>query len=106
MDRKHILAWFFFAGIILSSRLDSGSPIALPGGELDAIAAAIIGGTKLGGGEGSIIPGTLIGVLILACIGNGLVLLGVDPYWQGVAKGAIIIVAVAYATFQKRFAVS
>ena len=95
-----------WAGIVLTSRLDSASPIALPGGELDAIAATIIGGTKLSGGEGSVIPGTLIGVLILSFIGNALILLGVDPYWQGVAKGAIIIVAVAFATFQKRFALS
>jgi ribose/xylose/arabinose/galactoside ABC-type transport system permease subunit len=89
------------AGIVLTSRLQSASPVAFPGGELDVIAAVIIGGTRLGGGSGSI-PGTVIGVLILASLSNGLVLLGVAPYWQGVLKGSIIIGAVAFDVFQRR----
>ncbi|MDA8250955.1 MAG: ribose ABC transporter permease, partial [Rhodospirillales bacterium] len=61
--------------------------------ELDAIAAVVIGGASLYGGRGSII-GTLIGVLIMVMIRNGLNLLGVSPFWQGSAIGGIIIAAV------------
>jgi ribose transport system permease protein len=90
------------AGTVLTSRLNSASPVALPGGELDAIAAVIIGGTRLGGGQGNIIPGTLIGVLILASMNNGLILLGIDPDWQGLMKGSVIILAVGFDILQGR----
>jgi ribose/xylose/arabinose/galactoside ABC-type transport system permease subunit len=90
------------AGTVLTSRLNSASPVALPGGELDAIAAVIIGGTRLGGGHGNIIPGTLIGVLILASMNNGLILLGIDPDWQGLMKGSVIILAVGFDILQGR----
>jgi ribose transport system permease protein len=60
--------------------------------ELDAIAAVVIGGASLFGGRGSII-GTLIGVLIMVMIRNGLNLMGVSPFWQGSAIGGIIILA-------------
>ena len=60
--------------------------------ELDAIAAVVIGGASLFGGRGSIL-GTLLGTLIMVMIRNGLNLLGVSPFWQGSAIGAIIIVA-------------
>jgi ribose transport system permease protein len=60
--------------------------------ELDAIAAVVIGGASLFGGRGSII-GTLIGVLIMVMIRNGLNLMGVSPFWQGSAIGSIIILA-------------
>lgn len=82
------------AGILATARLRTASPVALPGMELDAIAAVIIGGTRLSGGFGSI-GRTIVGVLILASLSSGLVLLGVAAYWQGVFKGAIIILAVA-----------
>lgn len=90
------------AGTVLTSRLNSASPVALPGGELDAIAAVIIGGTKLGGGHGNVIPGTLVGVLILASMNNGLILLGIDPDWQGLMKGSVIILAVGFDILQGR----
>jgi ribose transport system permease protein len=90
------------AGMVLTSRLNSASPVALPGGELDAIAAVIIGGTKLGGGHGNVIPGTLVGVLILASMNNGLILLGIDPDWQGLMKGSVIILAVGFDILQGR----
>ncbi|MBV9250133.1 MAG: ABC transporter permease, partial [Acetobacteraceae bacterium] len=90
------------AGMVLTSRLNSASPLALPSGELDAIAAVIIGGTRLGGGEGSVLPGTLIGVLILAAMDNGLILLGIDPDWQGLMKGSVIILAVGFDILQGR----
>ncbi len=81
------------AGILLTSRLHMASPVALPGVELDAMAAVIIGGTRMSGGFGSIWR-TVVGVLVLYSLTSGLVLLGVAAYWQGILKGAVIIVAV------------
>lgn len=82
------------AGVMLTARLGTASPVALPGAELDSIAAVVIGGTKLSGGFGSI-PRTIIGILILMALQSGLVLMGVNPYYQGMFKGAILILAVA-----------
>lgn len=70
----------------------SADPMAGSGLELDAIAAVVIGGASLYGGRGSII-GTLLGVLIMVMIRNGLNLMGVSPFWQGTAIGSIIIIA-------------
>ncbi len=81
------------AGILLSAQILSIDPLAGTALELDAIAAVVIGGASLYGGRGSII-GTLIGVLIMVMIRNGLNLLGVSPFWQGSAIGGIIIAAV------------
>jgi len=81
------------AGIVESSRVMSGPPAAGQGYELDAIAAVVIGGTSLSGGVGSI-AGTLVGVLIIGVMSNGLDLLNVPSYWQPIAKGLIIICAV------------
>lgn len=108
VDRVLIISYVFvalcsaLAGIMLTSRLNSASPAALPGAELDAIAAVIIGGTKLGGGQGNVLPGTLIGVLILAAMNNGLILLGISPDWQGLMKGSVIILAVGFDILQGR----
>jgi ribose transport system permease protein len=74
------------------AQLLSADPLMGTGWELDAIAAVVIGGASLFGGRGSII-GTLIGVLIMVMIRNGLNLLGVSPFWQGSAIGSIIIIA-------------
>ncbi len=81
------------AGIILSSRVMTGQPAAGNGYELDAIAAAVIGGASLSGGIGSI-GGTVIGMLIIGILSNGLDLLNVSSYWQQIVKGAIILAAV------------
>ncbi|RAK16876.1 monosaccharide ABC transporter membrane protein (CUT2 family) [Anoxybacillus vitaminiphilus] len=81
------------AGIILTSRISSGQPTAGVMYELDAIAAAVIGGTSLAGGIGAI-GGTIIGALIIGVMNNGLDLLNVSPYWQQILKGVIITVAV------------
>ncbi|MDO6355654.1 ribose ABC transporter permease [Caloramator sp. CAR-1] len=81
------------AGIVLSSRLSAGQPTAGVNYELDAIAAAVIGGTSLSGGIGTI-TGTIVGALIMGVLNNGLDLLQVSAYWQQVLKGAIIIGAV------------
>jgi len=80
-------------GMILSSRIMSGSPVLGQGYELDAIAAVVIGGTSLFGGVGSIV-GTLIGVLIIGVMNNGLDLLNVSSYYQQILKGTIIVIAV------------
>ncbi|MEZ4870578.1 MAG: ABC transporter permease [Caldilineaceae bacterium] len=81
------------AGIVLSSRIGSGQPGLAVGIELDAIAAAVIGGTSLSGGIGTI-WGTIIGALIIGVLNNGLDLLNVSAYWQTIIKGSIIVVAV------------
>jgi ribose transport system permease protein len=81
------------AGVLLSAQILSIDPLAGTALELDAIAAVVIGGASLYGGRGSIL-GTLIGVLIMVMIRNGLNLLGVSPFWQGSAIGGIIIAAV------------
>ena len=81
------------AAIILTARLNSAQPIAGIMYELDAIAAAVIGGTSLMGGEGSVI-GTLIGALIMGVLRNGLNLLGVSSFLQQIVIGSVIIVAV------------
>lgn len=81
-------------GIIFSARVTVGDPWAGRGLELDAIAAVVLGGTSLFGGVGSL-WGTLLGALIISMINNLLNLLNVSPYTQGIAKGLIILVAVA-----------
>jgi ribose transport system permease protein len=81
------------AGVLLSAQVLSIDPLAGTALELDAIAAVVIGGASLYGGRGSIM-GTLIGVMIMVMIRNGLNLLGVNPFWQGSAIGGIIIAAV------------
>jgi ribose/xylose/arabinose/galactoside ABC-type transport system permease subunit len=81
-------------GILISSRLSSGQPTAASGLEFDVIVAAILGGVSLAGGEGSVI-GTLIGALILGVISNGLNILGVEPFWQTILQGVILVVAVS-----------
>ncbi len=81
------------AGILLTSRITTGQPNAGTGFELDAIAAAIIGGTSTSGGTGTM-TGTLIGALLIGVISNGLDLLNVTSYYQQVVMGVIIIAAV------------
>ncbi len=81
------------AAIILTARLNSAQPIAGIMYELDAIAAAVIGGTSLLGGEGRIV-GTLIGALIMGVLRNGLNLLGVSSFVQQIVIGSVIIIAV------------
>ncbi len=81
------------AGVILSSRLRSGQPTAGTGWELDVIAACVIGGASLSGGEGTVL-GAVIGALIMGVLRNGSNLLDISAFWQQIAIGSIIIVAV------------
>ncbi|MBT6813379.1 MAG: ribose ABC transporter permease [Anaerolineae bacterium] len=80
------------AGQILIARLNSAQPVAGIGFEFDAIAAVVVGGTSFEGGEGTI-TGTLLGVLIIAVINNGLNLLDVPSFYQAVVKGIVIALA-------------
>lgn len=82
-----------FAALLFVGRINSGHPLAGQGYEMDAIAAVVIGGTSLAGGTGSI-SGTFIGALIMGVIRNGLNLINIDPFWQNVVLGSVIIVAV------------
>ena len=80
-------------GVLVTARLNSAQPNAGMTYELDAIAAVVIGGTSLSGGVGTV-TGTVIGAAIIGVLNNGLVLLNVSPFWQQVAKGLVILLAV------------
>lgn len=88
------------SGIVLASRTNSGQPAVGTGYETDAIAAAVIGGTSMTGGVGSM-GGTLVGILIIGVLNNGLNLLNVSSYWQQIIKGAIILGAVCFDLYSK-----
>ncbi|MFC0471599.1 ABC transporter permease [Halalkalibacter kiskunsagensis] len=89
------------AGVVMAGRLFTGQPMVGVGAELDAIAAVILGGTSFVGGFGRI-QGTIIGVLIVAVLTNGMTLLNVDYYWQQVVKGLVIVIAVLLDRLRKR----
>jgi inositol transport system permease protein len=89
------------AGILLASRITTGQPNAGAGFELDAIAAVVIGGTSTAGGRGTM-AGTLIGVLLIGVINNGLDLLNVTSYYQQVVMGIIIIGAVVLDSLNQK----
>jgi ribose transport system permease protein len=82
-------------GLIAVSRTGVGQPSANLGAELDVITAVILGGTSLKGGRGRL-AGTLLGLLLLGVLNNGLILLSVEAYWQQVVKGVILLIAVFY----------
>lgn len=88
------------AGVILASRLSTGQPTAGTGYELDVIAACVIGGASFSGGEGTIL-GAMIGALIMGALRNGCNLLDVSVFWQQVAIGVIIILAVFFDQYRK-----
>ncbi|MCO6452797.1 MAG: ABC transporter permease [Caldilineales bacterium] len=89
------------AGILLTSQLGAGAPQAATGLEITVIAAVILGGTSLAGGKGTII-GTLIGVLILGTLTNGMILLGVSAYYQQIAQGFVLLLAVGLDQLRTR----
>ncbi len=89
------------AGVILTSRINAAQPNIGVGYETDAIAACVIGGTSFAGGV-STIPGTMVGIIIIGVIYNGMNLLKIDSYYQTVVKGALIIGAVMLDMFMNR----
>lgn len=89
------------AGLLLTSKVRSGDPTCANGWEMDTIAGAIIGGTNMMGGEGKL-GGTVIGLLFVGILSNGMVLLGINAYTQSVIKGLVIFLAVILNSIQKR----
>jgi ribose/xylose/arabinose/galactoside ABC-type transport system permease subunit len=89
------------AGFLLSSRLIAGSPDAAQGWEMDVIAATVIGGTSMYGGAGKL-QGTIVGMLFIGVLSNGMVLLSISPYMQDVIKGVVILLAVILNSLQSR----
>lgn len=83
------------------SRLNSGQPATSEGFEMDVITAAVLGGVSVAGGQGKIIN-VVAGVLIMGMLSNGMTLMNLDEYWQWVAKGAVLLFAVAFDNMQRR----
>ncbi|WP_255711261.1 ABC transporter permease [Pelosinus baikalensis] len=90
-----------FSGVVLAARMFSGQPTVGNGFELDAIAAVVLGGTSMTGGIGKI-GGTLIGVLVIGVLNNGLNLLNINSFWQLIIKGIVILAAVYVDMMKKR----
>ena len=88
-------------GILMTARLGVAAPTAAQAYELDVIAAAVVGGTSLMGGEGTIL-GVLIGAAIMQVLRNGLVLVGVSAYWLQAVQGLVIVVAIMLDQLRKR----
>jgi ribose transport system permease protein len=89
------------SGLTLTSQLGVGSGLFGVGMELSVITAIVLGGASLSGGRGSI-AGTAIGLLIIGVLNNGLTLTGVDPFWQDVARGTLLIGAVSFDRLRER----
>lgn len=83
------------AGLMLTSQLTAASPIAGLGLELSVVSAVVLGGASLAGGRGTVI-GTILGIFILGTVNNGMTLIGLSSFWQEVARGVILIAAVAF----------
>ena len=106
--RRYLVAIYTFggaltglAGMIEASRLVTGQPTAGQGYELSVIAAVVIRGASLSGGEGTV-AGTIAGAFLMGLISNGSNLLGVSPFWQQVVIGSVIVLAVAVDELRKR----
>lgn len=89
------------AGILFASRMDAGQPSVGEGWLMGAITAAILGGTSLRGGQGSII-GTMLGAMLLTVLANGTVLLNVSGFWQRVIVGCVVLIAVLVDLFRRK----
>jgi ribose transport system permease protein len=90
------------AGLINSSQLGSASPNTALGLELSVITAIVLGGTSLTGGRGTI-QGTVIGLLVISVLNNGMTIMNVDPFYQDVARGVLLILAVGFDRLSARF---
>ncbi|MDN6234379.1 MAG: ribose ABC transporter permease, partial [Bifidobacterium crudilactis] len=89
------------SGLVITSRLSSATPQAGSGYEMFAIAAVVLGGTSLMGGKGRL-TGTMIGVLIIGVLNNGLNIIGVSAFWQQVVQGVVILIAVLIDVIRNR----
>ncbi len=89
------------AGLLLTARMGTASVSAGLGVELRVVSAVVIGGASLAGGEGTVL-GSIFGVALMALINNGLNLLGVNPYWQNIVIGAVLVIAVAADALSRR----
>ena len=85
----------------MTSRVNSGQPKAGDGYEMDVLTACVVGGISINGGEGKV-RHIIAGVLIIGVLSNGLTIVGVNEYWQQVAKGMILAAAVAFDSIQKK----
>ena len=109
VDRNRVVAYIIcgvgsgLAAMILIAKLASGEPTAGNGYELNAIAAACIGGTSMSGGRGTI-AGTVIGAILFSALKVGLITSGVDTFWQYVATGVVIIIAAYVEIIQSKLA--
>lgn len=88
-------------GILLSSRMTSGQPQASVGLEFDAITAAVLGGTAFTGGVGKM-TGTVLGVILLQGFNTGLIMVNVPTFWQNVARGALLLIALAFDYYRRK----
>jgi ribose/xylose/arabinose/galactoside ABC-type transport system permease subunit len=88
------------AGLIMSSQLRASHPATGDSWELNAIAAVVLGGTSMSGGVGTI-GGTIIGVLVITVLNDGMIMMGVSSFWQMVIKGLVIVLAVVVDLMQK-----
>ena len=89
------------AGVLLAARMNSGQPSACDGLEFDAVTAAVLGGCAFTGGVGTML-GTFIGMLILQGFNTGMNMVGLQTFWQEVAKGALLVVALAFDFYRKK----
>jgi len=89
------------AGMIFVSRMNSGQPTIGPSWLMPSVTAAIIGGTSLSGGEGTVF-GTILGAIFMGVLANGIVLLDISPYWEKVIIGSVVVIAVLLDYLRKR----
>lgn len=105
---KSVMFWVYanmgllsaVAGIVFAGRLNSASPLAGQGFELDAIAACFIGGASASGGVGTVF-GAIIGGLIIGILNNGMSIMGISVFWQQIIKGLVLLGAVAFDVYSK-----
>jgi ribose transport system permease protein len=93
--------FYGFAGLVAASQLGMGNALIVQGKLFTAITAVVVGGTALSGGVGGVLN-TLIGVLVVAVLSNGMVLMGISPYTQQAVQGILIVIAVALSLDRAR----